>query len=97
MFNQIIVVVIGPWMDYNTPSFNEIGTNMYKAVVYNNHTLGILFPNNILQVLYGKVHLGGKPWNSEPFNVFDDEIRPATLNDFVNFNVKYHKDYIVQQ
>jgi hypothetical protein len=74
-----------------------MNTDEHIAVVYKEHTLGILgsaFGQPSIGPLNGLAHLGGAHALSGPFLfVTDDEFRPATLEDFHTFRVVYHPSY----
>lgn len=67
-----------------------------QAVVYKEHTLGLLDPGNIIGVLHASV-LRGAPFSvhSTPIFASEQEFRQATLADFEAFRVKWHSDYLV--
>ena len=46
-----------------------------------------------LDALHGFVTKGGKNFSESPRLVFEEEVRPATLADFDEFNEKYHSSY----
>lgn len=68
--------------------------NYQKAYVHNETTLGVLWPNNVMEVLAGKPQFGGKAFPDAPFSVSQKDIRPATAADFDYFRVQFHPDYI---
>lgn len=75
--------------------------NHLGAIVLNEHTLGVVYPGNQLQILRASV-LKGSPYPSyglisfNPKNhPFDPkkQWRPATKQDFEDFKVLFHEEY----
>jgi len=71
------------------------------AVVYKDHTLGLLgeaFGARSVQVLNSKRHKSGIcPLRGPLLFVNDEEIKPATLKDFETFKVVYNKGYRLEE
>jgi len=70
---------------------------MARAVVYQNHTLGVYHPEtNSIDVLHSSV-LKGAPINDylpEPKLGDWGEMRYATKEDFEDFRVRFHPSYL---
>ena len=67
-----------------------------QAVVYREHTLGYMYDDSpYIGILSGKVSKGGLSIQDAPPMALDGDVRPATIADFDNFNVKYQPDYKV--
>lgn len=66
-----------------------------KAVVYREHTLGLLSGNSI-EVLRASVRKGASfRVHDSPFTVNMEDCRPATKQDFDDYRVHWHPDYLV--
>lgn len=80
---------------------------MQRAIVLNNHTLGIVYPFGDtmlqIQILHSSV-LRGSPISGDPlaamgtmmFNPETDTFREATEQDFNDFRVVSHPDYFAE-
>lgn len=70
---------------------------MFQTVVYKEHTLGLVFEENVMQILSSSVINGSDDICGEDgcIQFEDNEVRMATLKDFESFRVQYHTDYIV--
>lgn len=70
-----------------------------KAVVYKEHTLGLLgtaFDTHSISVLNGLVSRGGKTIMDSPILFVDEaDFRPATMEDFETFRVVWNLAYEV--
>jgi hypothetical protein len=66
------------------------------AVVYREHTLGVMMNSHSLQVLNSSVLKGAPFFQDSWLFVSDKEIRPARLEDFNTFRVLYHSDYLLK-
>jgi hypothetical protein len=73
---------------------------MTRTIVLDEHTLGVVFPNG-LQILKTSI-LRGSPYCYDPYLIHFDPVlqagrfRPATEQDFANFGVMFHPDYLTQ-
>ncbi len=69
----------------------------YPAVVYREHTLGLLGDDGWIQPLRISA-LKGAPFHlhEAPFVPDMKDVRPATLADFDEFRVRYHPDYLIE-
>ena len=75
---------------------------MTRTIVLDEHTLGVIYPNG-LQILHTSI-LRGSPIQGDPLSAmgvlaFDpvlmaNRFRPATEQDFTNFRVAFHPDYL---
>ncbi len=73
--------------------------NHKQAVVYKNHTLGLLseaFGKPAIEVLYGFISKGGKHFTDSPLLFVNlSEYRLATIEDFDVFGVVHSETYLV--
>ncbi len=67
---------------------------MGRAVVYREHTLGVMVDRRILQILASSVLRGAPFFQDDWLFVSDDEVRTATVEDFDIYRVMYHPDYL---
>ena len=65
-----------------------------QTVVYKEHTLGILWQGQRLEVLNGLGSIGGLHFTDSPRLVSSNEFRPATKEDFDTFKVVFHPEYL---
>ncbi|SUJ07933.1 2Fe-2S iron-sulfur cluster-binding protein [Shewanella morhuae] len=74
--------------------------NHKQAVVYKNHTLGLLseaFGKPAIEILYGFISKGGKHFTDSPILfVSPSEYRLATIEDFDIFGVVHNEAYLVE-
>jgi len=71
---------------------------MLKTIVLNEHTLGVVYPNG-LQILKASVLRGGSHNIGQHLIAFDPVLnkgqwRDATEQDFQDFGVMFHPDYL---
>ncbi len=69
-----------------------------QAVVYQEHTLGLLWPNGQIEVLRAYVAKGAVfSVHRAPFTAVEGEYRQATKKDFDDYRVSWHPDYLVNE
>jgi|AntRauTorcE11897_2_1112592.scaffolds.fasta_scaffold58970_1 hypothetical protein len=69
---------------------------MNKAVVYREHTLGLIINGNTMQVLKASVLRGATSTQQQGVVMVNEaDTRPATREDFCSFRVHWHPDYQV--
>ena len=85
----------------------KIGHTMTRTVVLDGHTLGVIFPQgrfHELQILRASV-LRGSPIAGDPLAAMGtipidlnqpDRFREATEQDFTDFGVVFHPDYLTE-
>jgi hypothetical protein len=67
-----------------------------RAVVYKEHTLGVMMSHNVMQVLHASGLRGAPfaPWHLEGWMyVFERDLRLAVEVDFNTYGVMYSPDY----
>lgn len=74
-----------------------IPANGTHAVVFNEHTLGILYADNALQILHASILRGAVTYGilNGTIHVTEQSIRRATLQDFDDYRVSYHPSYLL--
>jgi len=72
----------------------------YPVIVLDEHTLGIVYPNNNLQILHTSI-LRGSPWGSyNPYLIHFDPVlmagryRAATYQDFTDYRIANPEYYL---
>lgn len=73
-----------------------MGFSVGQAVVYREHTLGVMVNSHVLQVLSSSVLKGAPFFHDSLLFVSDDETRRATMKDFDTYRVIHHPDYLVE-
>lgn len=68
------------------------------TIVLDEHTLGVVYPNNRLQILHASI-LRGSPHPIDGVIHFDPVLhagrfRAATEQDFKDYRVQFHPDYL---
>jgi hypothetical protein len=64
-----------------------------QAVVYREHTLGVMVSSGVMQVLNSSVLKGAPFFHDDLLYVSDDDVRGATTKDFDTYRVVHHPDY----
>lgn len=69
---------------------------MSKAVVHKESTLGVILSNGMMQILHASL-LKGSTFSSMDGALYvkKSDTRPATRQDFEDFRVKWHPDYVL--
>jgi hypothetical protein len=67
-----------------------------RAVVYKEHSLGVIDENGVFHTLHRDVFKSGKAYQSDA-PIFPEvcDIRDATEEDFADYRVKFHPSYLV--
>ncbi len=66
------------------------------AVVYKEHTLGLIGPGIFIGVLRASVLKGAIfSVHDDPFIANEEDLRQATMQDFHDFRVKWNPQYLV--
>lgn len=67
-----------------------------KAVVYKEHTLGLLYEGGLIEVLRASLLKGAVfSVHPSPFFAREEDYRQATKQDFDEYRVHWHPDYLV--
>ena len=67
-----------------------------KAVIFREHTLGLMGSGNTIEPLHASVLRGATSTvHTGPFPADAGDVRPATMQDFEDFRVKWHPEYEV--
>lgn len=75
------------------------GFNCLPAVIYKEHTLGLLWGDGSIEVLHSSI-LKGAPFSLHPDIISSftcKEVRAATIEDFKEFRVCHHEAYLLNQ
>jgi hypothetical protein len=66
------------------------------AVVFKEHTLGLLYEGGVIGPLRASVLKGATfSVHESPFFANEADFRQATKQDFIDFRVSWHPDYLV--
>jgi hypothetical protein len=67
-----------------------------RTVVYKEHSLGVVHKNGMFETLRRNVAKdGGAYKDCDCFLFKESDVREATLQDFTDYRVRYHPDYLI--